>query len=138
MTFSLKRMKAIFQKDLKDLSKSMYVCTSLLMLIILAIFYGKMGEIPIEMHYLIINLALVAVAFFVQCAIIAEEKEKHTLRGLMLAPATLPEILGGTSLVRFIFTCITIGLCAKLSGYEPARFALRITAPLVSYHLYRA
>src|SRR5690625_7823781 len=93
----------------------MYVGTSLLMPIILAIFYGKMGEIPIEMHYLIINLALVAVAFFVQCAIIAEEKEKNTLRGLMLSPATLPEILGGKSLVSFILTCLTIVLCAKLT-----------------------
>src|SRR5690625_408667 len=107
MTFSLKRMNAIFQKDLKDLSKNIYVGTSLLMSIILAIFYGKMGEIPIEMHYLIINLALVAVAFFVQCAIIAEEKEKNTLRGLMFSPATLPEILGGKSLVSFILTCLT-------------------------------
>src|SRR5690625_7466000 len=116
----------------------MYVGTSLLMTIILAIFYGKMGVIPIEMHYLIINLALVAVAFFVQGAIIVEEKEKHTLRGLMLSPATLPEILGGKSLVSYILTCLTIVLCEELTGYEPSSFQLFIIAIIYSSRFYLA
>src|SRR5699024_12795497 len=58
----------------------------------------------LEAHYLIINLTLVAVAFFVQSALIAEEREKNTLRGLMLSPATIPEILSGKSLVSLLMT----------------------------------
>lgn len=132
MTFSMKRMYAIFQKDLKDLSKNMFVGSSIIMPIILAAFYGRMEEVPIEVHYLIINLAFIAVTFFMQCALIAEEKEKNTLRGLMLSPATLPEILGGKSLVSFILTIITVVLCAKLTGYEPANLLLISIAIIVS------
>lgn len=138
MTFSWRRMNAIFQKDLKDLSKNIYVGTSLLMPVLLAIMYGKMGYISIEAHYLIINLTLVAVAFFVQCAIIAEEREKNTLRGLMLSPATIPEILGGKSLVSLLVTLLTIVLCAKLSGYEPTNIILIGIAIIISSFFYLA
>ncbi len=138
MTFSLKRMNAIFQKDLKDLTKNIYVGTSLLMPVVLAFMYGRMGDIGIEAHYLIINLTLVAVAFFVQCALIAEEREKNTLRGLMLSPATIPEILSGKSLVSLLITLITIVLCAKLSGYEPNNILLIGIAIIISSFFYLA
>lgn len=138
MIFSLKRMNAIFQKDLKDLTKNIYVGTSLLMPVVLAFMYGKMGDISIEAHYLIINLTLVAVAFFVQSALIAEEREKNTLRGLMLSPATIPEILSGKSLVSFLITMITIVLCAKLSGYEPNNIILIGIAIIISSLFYLA
>jgi ABC-2 type transport system permease protein len=138
MIFSLKRMNAIFKKDLKDLTKNIYVGTSLLMPVVLAFMYGKMDNIGIEAHYLIINLTLVAVAFFVQCALIAEEREKNTLRGLMLSPATIPEILSGKSLVSFLITLITIVLCAKLSGYEPTNMLLIGIAIIISSFFYLA
>lgn len=76
-----------------------------------------MDIISIETHYLIINLTFVAVAFFIQSAIIAEEKEKHTLRGLMLSPATLPEILTGKSLVSFVVTGVTLMLCITIASW---------------------
>lgn len=138
MIFSLKRMNAIFQKDLKDLSKNIYVGTSLLMPVLLAFMFGKMGEVGIEDHYLIINLTLVAVAFFVQSALIAEEREKNTLRGLMLSPATIPEILSGKSLVSLLTTLITIVLCAKLSGYEPNNLVFIGIAIIISSFFYLA
>jgi ABC-2 type transport system permease protein len=105
---------------------------------LLAFFYRKMDIISIETHFLIINLTFVAVAFFIQCAIIAEEKEKNTLRGLMLSPATLPEILGGKSLVSFLLTFITIFLCIKILGYEPANPTLIIIAMFISAIFYLA
>lgn len=138
MIFSLKRMNAIFQKDLKDLTKNIYVGTSLLMPVVLAFMYGKMGDISIEAHYLIINLTLVAVAFFVQSALIAEEREKNTLRGLMLSPATIPEILSGKSLVSLLMTLLTIVVCAMLSGYEPNNIMLIGIAIIISSLFYLA
>src|SRR5690625_310767 len=138
MIFSFKRMNAIFQKDLKDLTKNIYVGTSLLTPVLIAFMYGRMGDISIEAHYLIINLTLVAVAFFVQCALIAEEREKNTLRGLMLSPATIPEILGGKSLVSLLMTLITIVLCAKISGYEPNNLLFIGVGIIISSFFYLA
>ncbi|RDW22464.1 ABC transporter [Oceanobacillus arenosus] len=139
MTFSAKRVMAIFQKDMKDLSKNMYVGTTILTPLILAMIYGGMIDNPtIEIHYFVINLALSIVTAFVQCAIIAEEKEKNTLRGLMLSPATIPEILGGKSLVTFILTIITIILCAMLTGYEPANLGIIAIAITISTLFYIA
>lgn len=136
MTFSTKRMYAIFQKDLKDLSKNMFVGTTMLMPIVLAAIYGAMGLDSIEIHYMMINLTFVAVTVFIQSAIIAEEKEKNTLRNLMLSPASLTEILTGKSLVSFILTVITIVICAFLTEYEPASMLPVAVAILLSSVFY--
>ncbi|WP_042220559.1 ABC transporter permease [Oceanobacillus manasiensis] len=138
MTFSMKRMYAIFQKDVRDLSKNMYITTTMLMPLALAIFYSTMDEVTMDMHYLIINLCFAAVGVFVQSAIIAEEKEKNTLRGLMLSPATLPEILGGKSLVTLVLTMATVLICALLMGYEPANYMIVGGAILISCFFYIA
>ncbi|AXI10831.1 ABC transporter permease subunit [Oceanobacillus sp. 143] len=136
MTFSMKRIMAIFQKDMKDLSKNMYITSTMILPLFFAFFYGRMDNLTIEVHYLVINLVLAVVTAFVQCAIIAEEKEKNTLRGLMLSPATLPEILGGKSLVSFILTIGTIFICAMLTGYEPVNLSLVAIAIIVSILFY--
>src|SRR5690625_2433018 len=139
MIFSMKRMTAIFQKDLKDLSKNMYVGTSLILPFMLALFYRNMDVISVETHYLIINLTFVVVGLFVQSAIIAEEKEKHTLRGLMLSPATLPEILTGKSLVSFLLTGVTILICVVILGYyhvSPLLFTLELIISVFFYLVY--
>lgn len=138
MIFSVKRMNAIFQKDLKDLSKNIYVITALFTPIIMAIMLGNSKDTPIELHYLIINMTLVMVGSFVQSAVIAEEKEKHTLRGLMLSPATLPEILAGKSLVSFILTLITVILCSVITGYQPENIILIGIAIVISTFFYLA
>lgn len=138
MTLSIKRVYAIFQKDLKDLSKNMFISSTILMPIILAIFYGRMKDVPIEVHYILINLSLVLLGAYVQCAIIAEEKERNTLRGLMLSPATIMDILTGKSLVSFLLTMLTIIICAILSGYEPTNFMLITIGIIVSAFFYIA
>src|SRR5690606_39173865 len=95
---------AIFQKDFKDFSRNMAVSVVIIIPPILAAIYGRMGVDSIESHYMIINIAFSMVAAFVQCCLIAEEKEKNTLRGLMLSPASTGEILAGKSLLSFILT----------------------------------
>ncbi|WP_252313068.1 hypothetical protein [Sinobaca sp. H24] len=49
MTLALRRMYAIFQKDMKDVSKNMYISTTALTPIILAFFYGRMDNIQLDM-----------------------------------------------------------------------------------------
>ncbi|MFD1927736.1 ABC transporter permease [Sporosarcina siberiensis] len=119
MNLSMRRVNAIFQKDFKDLSRNSAVSVSALMPLVAAFVLGKMGSTAIEGHYMVINLTMVIVATFVQCSLIAEEKEKNTLRGLMLSPASTLEILGGKSLLSLIATMITVIIGALLSGYRP-------------------
>jgi ABC-2 type transport system permease protein len=88
MTFSVKRAGAIFEKDLKDLSKNMYVLTCILMPLFVAMLLGKTQAPSVSVHYMAINLIFTAVATFLQGTLIAEEKEMNTLRGLMLSPAS--------------------------------------------------
>lgn|SRR5699024_1807330 len=77
MNISLRRVYAIFQKDVKDMMKNLYVSTALLMPLLLAAFYGKVyEELPLEAHFLVINLTFVMIGAYVQSALIAEEKEK--------------------------------------------------------------
>lgn len=115
MNISMRRVNAILQKDFKDISRNSAVSISALMPLILAFIYGRMGDITIEAHYMVINLTLVVVGSFLQCSLIAEEKEKNTLRGLMLSPASTLEILGGKSLLSFIATIIVAGIGAYLT-----------------------
>ncbi|WP_270180311.1 ABC transporter permease [Alkalihalobacillus sp. CinArs1] len=138
MTFSMRRAYAIFQKDVKDLTKNLFVITTALLPLILAVFYGTSDLISIETHYTVINLTFAAVAVFIQSALIAEEKEKNTLRGLMLSPATLSEILGGKSALTFLFTIATIVVCSFITGYEPSNLVVVGFAILLSTVFYIA
>lgn len=110
---------AIFRKDMKDLVKNIYVATTLLVPLIIAIAYSQMGMNSLEMHYTVINLTFASVTGFVQCILIAEEKEKNTLRSLILSPANTWEILGGKSILTFLFTAGTLLACIWITGYSP-------------------
>ncbi|MBE1555220.1 ABC transporter permease [Sporosarcina limicola] len=136
MTFSMKRVHAIFQKDLKDFSRNMAVSSIIFMPLILAAFYSRMGMDSIDAHYTIINMTFGMVATFVQCCLIAEEKEKNTLRGLMLSPATTSEILGGKSLLSFVLTIIIIFFSAFLVEYKPANIGVVAIAIVLSSFFY--
>src|SRR5699024_3523333 len=120
MNISLRRVYAIFQKDVKDMMKNLYVSTALLMPLLLAVFYGIVYEVlPLEDHFLVINHTGDIIGGYVLLAIIDEERENKTLRGLMLAPASIPKIFCGKSLVPFIVTILTIVICSMLMRYDP-------------------
>ncbi|WP_252501792.1 ABC transporter permease [Sporosarcina sp. Marseille-Q4943] len=138
MMISLKRMNAIFQKDFKDFSRNFAVSTVIFVPLFLAAFYGRMGVDSIESHYMLINMTFGMVAAFVQCCLIAEEKEKNTLRGLMLSPASTAEILGGKSLLTFIFTMVIVFFTAYLAEYKPANIAVIVVAVVLSSFFYIA
>lgn len=133
MNFSMRRVNAIFQKDFKDISRNSAVSVSALMPLGIAFFMGKMGTAStIDTHYMVINLTMVIVAAFVQCCLIAEEKEKNTLRGLMLSPASTLEILGGKSLLSFLATMIVVAMGAYLTGYQPENLLIIAAAIMLS------
>lgn len=119
MTFSLKRTLAIFQKDYKDISKNMYVSFTAIIPLFMALLYSSQGDMTIDMQYIIINMTLSLVAAFIQCSLIAEEKEKNTLRGLMLSPASTVEILIGKGMLTFLTTIFIIVVSCLLIDYKP-------------------
>ncbi|WP_080875498.1 ABC transporter permease [Oceanobacillus timonensis] len=118
MTFSVKRFIAIFQKDLKDLYRNMYVSSTALFPLLFAVIYGRMDNVAIEMYLFVISMSLALVGTFLQCAMIAEEKEKNTLRGLMLSPATLTEILAGKSAVTIAITVVIMGISMFIMNFS--------------------
>ncbi|WP_317646561.1 ABC transporter permease [Sporosarcina sp. GW1-11] len=135
---SMKRMNAILMKDFKDFSRNLYVSTVLILPIGLGIMYGRAGIDSIESHFMLINLAFVMVATFIQSCLIAEEKEKNTLRSLMLSPASTVEILGGKSLLTFILTMFVVVVTAYFSGYNPANIGIIMIAFILSSFFYIA
>jgi len=52
---------------------------------------------------------------------LAEEKEKNTLRGLMLSPTSTLEILAGKGLLTFLMTIVVIALSIYFIGYKPGK-----------------
>ena len=68
---------------------------------------------------MVFNMAFALVATYVQCSLIAEEKDKNTLRGLMLSPASTLEILGGKSLLTFLLTMFVLILSVFFGDYRP-------------------
>ncbi|TQR21004.1 ABC transporter permease [Psychrobacillus vulpis] len=136
MTFSWKRVNAIFQKDLKDFSRNLAVSVVVFLPLILALFNGRAGENTITGHFMTINIAFTLIATYVQCCLIAEEKEKNTLRGLMLSPANTLEILAGKSLLSFVLTIIVIFFSAYLSGYNPPNIWMISMAIILSSIFY--
>ena len=136
MTFSLKRIKAIFVKDYKDFSRNLGVSISLFVVPFLAAFYSRMGVESIELYYMLFNLGLAMVATLVQSCLIAEEKEKNTVRGLMLSPASTAEILLGKSLLSFLLTVFVIGISAFFLGYVPKNIWIIAISMFISIIFY--
>lgn len=132
MTFSWKRVNAIFQKDFKDFSRNIAVSIVIFLPLIIAALYGRMGLDSIQAHFLNINMTFTMVGTYVQCCLIAEEKEKNTLRGLMLSPASTIEILAGKSLLSFVLTIVIALFCAYLSEYRPVNIAIVVVAIIIS------
>ena len=138
MIIALRRIRAIFEKDIKDLFKNMFVLTTVAIPLLVGFIIGLERDVPIALHFLVINLAFIGVATYLQCAIIAEEKEKNTLRTLTLSPATIIDILGGKSLVSVVLTTVTIVISTRLTGYQPENPVLIIAAFALSLVFYIA
>ncbi|TKI63084.1 ABC transporter permease [Lysinibacillus varians] len=138
MNMSFTRIRAIFMKDYKEFSRNYAVSVMVFLPLILAFAYNKIGTSSIDAYFLPINLVFAVVTAYVQCCLIAEEKEKNTLRNLMLSPASLEDILIGKSLFVFIVTVVVVSLAIFLVGYEPANLLILAIALLLSTVFYIA
>ncbi|HDR4764891.1 TPA: ABC transporter permease [Bacillus thuringiensis] len=107
MTFSMRRVSAIFRKEVQDFKTNSQVLLMAFLPIILSFLFSRFG-VGKEMLGITTITAFLFVAGFVQSMIIAEEKEKHTLRVLMLSPASSVEVLIGKSILT---VCLRLGIC---------------------------
>lgn len=136
MTFSLRRVSAILLKDWYDLLKNSYILFTLAFPLLFAVWLGNMDVKSTYSFVFPINLALVICGCFVQAAMVAEEKEKSTLRGLLLSPATTLEILIGKSALSAIVTLVVIVASIFLTGFKVPSlplFSLSILLCLIIY-----
>lgn len=138
MNLSMTRIQAILMKDYKEFSRNYAVSIMVFMPLILAFLYSKTGSATIATYFLSINIAFSMVTTYVQCCLIAEEKEKNTLRSLMLSPASLGDILIGKSLFVFIITIVIVALTIFIVGYNPANLFILAIALIVSTVFYIA
>lgn len=114
MSFSVKRVTALFFKEIKDFSKNMNVFMICFLPVFLTFFTVKVqSNVPASqgdttLFQLIsgININLLLVGACVMAILISEEKEKNTMRTLMLSSVSPFEFLAGKALLLFIITTI--------------------------------
>jgi ABC-2 type transport system permease protein len=114
MEFSIRRVNALFKKEVKDLGKNKNVLIMFLLPIFFSIIYSKMllgnasgsgiGKIDVLTMCLGLNVSMVS--SFSIAMMIAEEREKNTLRTLMLSAVSPWEFLAGKTLITFLVSVI--------------------------------
>ncbi|MBU3176197.1 ABC transporter permease [Clostridium estertheticum] len=105
MEFSIRRVNALFKKEIKDLGKNTNVLIMFMFPIIFCIIYSNLlGENISSVQVLImcVDLNLTLTSSFVIAMLIAEEKEKNTLRTLMLSAVSPLEFFTGKVLITFV------------------------------------
>lgn len=138
MSISLKRARAIFVKDYKEFSRNYAVSFSLIVPILFAFLFRSAGpSLPGAIGFLL-NISFVLLTCLVQACLIAEEKERNTLRSLMMTPATTMDVLIGKSTLVFVMSAVTLAIATYILGYEPANIWAFVAAIIFSIILYTA
>jgi len=138
MSISLKRVRAIFVKDYKEFSRNYAISFSLIVPILFALLFRSAGpSLPGAIGFLL-NTSFVLLTCLVQACLIAEEKERNTLRSLMMTPATTMDVLIGKSTLVFVISVVALAIATMIFGYEPASIWAFVAAVLFSIILYTA
>ncbi|AIQ48641.1 hypothetical protein R70723_24070 [Paenibacillus sp. FSL R7-0273] len=119
---SVRRISAIFEKDIKDLMKNLSLIITVIVPIIIALVLKRVSaeaDLPVAMTYVIIGGLFAVVTSGTIMSMMAEENEKKTLRGLIQSPASLVDILIGKSLVTILATLFSLIITLLITGIEP-------------------
>lgn len=126
MEFSISRVNALLKKEIKDLVKNINVLIMFMFPIIFCIIYSNLvgGNIlGSQVLIMCVGLNLTLISSFVIAMLIAEEKEKNTLRTLMLSAVSPLEFFTGKVLITFLTSEIInvamffiVGVDAKYFG----------------------
>lgn len=138
MSISLKRVRAIFVKDYKEFSRNYAISIMLIFPIIFAVFIRGNDWPTSAVLDFVFNFSFPMLASFIQASLIAEEKERNTLRSLMMTPATTMDVLIGKSALVFVMSSVVLAFTTYLIGYEPPSIWAFVIAVLLSIILYSA
>ncbi|WP_145410499.1 ABC transporter permease [Paenibacillus xylanexedens] len=137
MSISLKRIQAIFIKDYKEFSRNYGISVVLIIPIVFAFLFRGAGSSSEAIAFLL-NCSFVILTCLAQACLIAEEKERNTLRSLMMTPATTTDVLIGKSALVFVMSGVVLAVVTYILGYEPASMWAYVTALFISTILYTA
>ncbi|MBU3188304.1 ABC transporter permease [Clostridium bowmanii] len=112
MEFSIRRVNALFKKEVKDLIKNRNVSIMYILPIVFSIIFSKMigrdissnNEEKINVIITCISMNIIIVSSYVMSMLIAEEKEKNALRTLMISGLSPLEFFTGKALITFVTT----------------------------------
>lgn len=146
MSISLKRAGAIFVKDYKEFSRNYAISISLISPMILALLFRNAGPFlgigpsanGAFAFGLVLNTSFVLLTCLVQACLFAEEKERNTLRSLMMTPATTMDVLIGKSTLVFVMSAVVLAMATFIMGYDPASIWAFVAAIILSIILYIA
>ncbi|MFB6365854.1 ABC transporter permease [Paenibacillus elgii] len=137
MSISFKRARAIFVKDYKEFSRNYAISILLIFPILIAFLYTGQGISSIGVFGFVLNFSFAMLTSFVQACLIAEEKERNTLRSLMMTPATSMDVLIGKSALVFVMSAVVLAIVTYIFGYEPVSI-WAFVAIILSIILYTA
>ncbi|MBQ7942640.1 MAG: ABC transporter permease [Lachnospiraceae bacterium] len=121
----LYKVSALFKLGMEDLTKNMSVFIYVLLPLVMGLLYSNLDGISPEYNYsfsVLMNLAVIPVTLM--GTIIAEEKEKNTLRTLMLNDVKALEILSAKALICLIFMLLDNILLFFIVGLPMNLFVL--------------
>lgn len=138
MSISLKRVRAIFVKDYKEFSRNYAISIILIIPIMFAFLFRVASPSLTVAAGFLLNTSFVILTSLAQACLIAEEKERNTLRSLMLTPATTQDVLIGKSTLVFVMSAVALAIAMFVLGYKPASIWAFAAAVLLSIILYTA
>ena len=125
MTLSLRRIKALTKKEFKSFTKNTNVLLMCMLPILFSIIYSYIygsdhvnGMPKLMVMLLCLNMNLIMCSSFTIAMLIAEEKEKNTLRTLLLSGVSALEFLFGKVVLTLILSTITNIIIFFISGME--------------------
>lgn len=126
MGFSMKRINTLVLKEIKDLLRNVNVFVVSLIPLVGTIFFSMMGpkeEVRMQVLLIIFIMNSALITPMTMAMLIAEEKEKNTLRTLMLSTVSPVEFLVGKAIVTWLLVGITnIGIFLIIQA--PNKFLL--------------
>ena len=124
MTISLRRIKALTKKEFKSFTKNSNVLLMCMLPIMFSIIYSYIygsnenGVPKLMVLLLCLNMNLIMCSSFTIAMLIAEEKEKNTLRTLLLSGVSALEFLFGKVVLTLILSTLTNILIYFICGIE--------------------
>ncbi|MFF2889339.1 ABC transporter permease [Paenibacillus sp. NPDC057967] len=141
MILSLHRLLAIINKEWKDSMKNPQILLMAGIPILMAILAKGRPQTAgegMDIFTLPLMVAIVTVGAFAQALMISEEKEKNTLRALMLSPASPMEVLLGKSAMTAVFTAVVIVICTQITGIPDLHIGFLILFVLIMLIIFMA